>query len=155
MRYPLLAAIHRGNTIVAAWWSYRFDAPDHVNDAWMMLHWLAARIINGNEVLTRHHPLHHTTLMESQFSHRLTERLLALSTGVLNEGYAIPLRSRLRSCTTQSRIGEAEFKSMLVSILDLTRSDDAYVVQMHQLRNEWVTNMIDSFLDDRLMELDC
>jgi hypothetical protein len=157
MRYPLLAAIHRENISVVAWWSNRFDAPDLVKDAWMMLHYLATCIINGNEVLTTHRPVYHSTLARSRFSHSLTERLLALSTGVLNEDSDIPLRSRLRSYTTKSRIGEAEFEDMLVKILDLTRSDAGYVLEMHlQVRNEsLLTNRIDLFLDDALLQMRC
>jgi hypothetical protein len=157
MRYPLLAAIHRGNTIVAAWWSYRLDAPDLVKDAWMMLHYLATCIINGNEVLTTHRSVHHSTLARSRFHHSLTERILALSTGVLNEDSDIPLRSRLRSYTTKSRIGEAEFEDMLVKILDLTRLDAGYVLEMHlQVRNESIlTHRIDWFLDDALLQMRC
>jgi hypothetical protein len=147
MRYPLLAAIHRENISVVSWWSNRFHAEVLVKDAWMMLHYLAAGIINGNEALTARCSVHHSALARSRFSHRLTERLLILSTDVLTEDSDIALRSRLHNYTTKSCVGRAEFKNMLVSILNFTRSDDRY----------WYVEAarIESFLNDAFLRMHC
>jgi hypothetical protein len=112
-----------------------------------MLHYLAAGIINGNEALTARCSVHHSALARSRFSHRLTERLLILSTDVLTEDSDIALRSRLHNYTTKSCVGRAEFKNMLVSILNFTRSDDRY----------WYVEAarIESFLNDAFLRMHC
>lgn len=148
MRYPLLAAIRHGNEPIMAWFSDYISAEHLVKDAWMMLHYLAANSLNADSTITLH-PISLADLARRRFSHGLTERLLALSTGVITQHSDKALRSRLHIYMIRSRVGRAEFEDMLVSILDLMRSDHGYAMKTHRQAR------IDSFFEDVFLRMHC
>jgi hypothetical protein len=83
LQYPLLAAIYLGHDSIVACLSNHLDAEIPLEDAWTLLHYLAANKVKAD-----------ITLERCEFNHELLDQLLSLSASVLSDSFRLSFRFR-------------------------------------------------------------